>query len=199
MNDNLWRRREQARGMGIGHSRFRFPQPKRPAAGTLSRRLQYPSKNRVDFSGFARTSVESADAGNCRRLNALAPEVARHQQVDDRATFAFDSRRLHQPSLTLQAKAARRSLRRRRADSVRYELRLASQLSHRLTPTPRFSRRLHYFSNLRSLVQTKVAHRSLRRRWAGSVTLRATAGKPRPRASFRSPSPTFLASSVKND
>jgi hypothetical protein len=66
-----------------------------PAAGTSSRRLLYPSKNRVDFSGSARTAVESRNVGNYRRLNALAPEVARHQQVDDRADFAFDSRRLH--------------------------------------------------------------------------------------------------------
>jgi hypothetical protein len=63
------------------------------AAGTPSRRLQYPSKDHVDFSRLPGTAVEGIAAGNCCRLNALAPEVARHQQVDDRAEFAFDSRR----------------------------------------------------------------------------------------------------------
>jgi hypothetical protein len=41
--------------------------------------------------------VKSASRGNCHRENALAPEVARHQSVHDRAEFAFNSRRLHQP------------------------------------------------------------------------------------------------------
>ena len=39
--------------------------------------------------------MNSANGGNCRRQNALAPEVARHQQVTDLALFAFNSRRLH--------------------------------------------------------------------------------------------------------
>lgn len=73
--------------------------PARVSRGPLSRRLQYPSKNRVDFGCFSRTSVKSASGGNCHRDNALAPEVARHQSVHDRADFAFDSRRLHQTSL----------------------------------------------------------------------------------------------------
>jgi hypothetical protein len=38
----------------------------RRAAGASSRRLQYPSKNRVDFGCFSRTSVKSASDGNCR-------------------------------------------------------------------------------------------------------------------------------------
>jgi hypothetical protein len=42
-----------------------------------------------------RTSVKSASCGNCHHLNALAPEVARHRTVHDRADFAFNSRRLH--------------------------------------------------------------------------------------------------------
>jgi hypothetical protein len=40
--------------------------------------------------------VETTTGGNHRRVNALAPEVARHQEVPKRATFEFDSRRLHQ-------------------------------------------------------------------------------------------------------
>jgi hypothetical protein len=71
------------------------------AAGTSSRRLQYPSKNRVDFRCFSRTSVKSARCGNCHQENALAPEVAQHQLVHDRATFAFNSRRLHQSLASL--------------------------------------------------------------------------------------------------
>jgi hypothetical protein len=39
--------------------------------------------------------VENRNDDKCRDLNALAPEVARHQQVDDCADFAFNSRRLH--------------------------------------------------------------------------------------------------------
>ena len=66
-----------------------------PATGTLSRRLQYVSNNPVDFWCFSKTSVKSASGGNSYQQNALAPEVARHQSVHDRAMFAFDSRRLH--------------------------------------------------------------------------------------------------------
>ena len=65
------------------------------AAGAPSRRLRYPSRNRVDSCRSPRTPVESRDGGKCCGLNALAPEVARHQQVDDCADFAFNSRRLH--------------------------------------------------------------------------------------------------------
>jgi hypothetical protein len=65
-------------------------QPIASAAGRLSRRLQYPSKNQVDFGCFSKTSVKSASRANCHRKNALAPEVARHQSVHDRAEFAFD-------------------------------------------------------------------------------------------------------------
>jgi hypothetical protein len=36
--------------------------------------------------------VKSASGVNCHRQNALAPEVARHQSVHDRAEFAFNSR-----------------------------------------------------------------------------------------------------------
>jgi hypothetical protein len=88
------------------------------AAGTSSRRLQYFFKNLVDLGGSLGISVKSASAGNCHRTNALAPEVARHQSVHDGATFAFNSRRLHQPSLDDHVKAARRGLWRRRADTV---------------------------------------------------------------------------------
>ena len=38
----------------------------------------------------------SASSGNHHRKNALAPEVAHHQAVHDRATFVFDSRPRHQ-------------------------------------------------------------------------------------------------------
>jgi hypothetical protein len=40
-------------------------------------------------------SVKSASSGNCHRQNALTPEVTRHQKIEKRSTFAFDSRRLH--------------------------------------------------------------------------------------------------------
>lgn len=45
-------------------------------------------------SGVSRKLVKSASGGNCHRENALTPEVARHPSVRDRATFAFNSRRL---------------------------------------------------------------------------------------------------------
>jgi hypothetical protein len=65
----------------------------------------------VDRFGTRRQVEHSVCAvGNCSRLNALAQEVARHQQVDGRTTFAFDFRRLHQPSRSIQAKVAHRSL-----------------------------------------------------------------------------------------
>lgn len=41
--------------------------------------------------------VSEVSGGNPHRTNALTPEVARHQEVPKRATFAFDSRRLHHP------------------------------------------------------------------------------------------------------
>jgi hypothetical protein len=59
-------------GTGIGRSPIQFSPPKRRAAGTWSRRLQYPSKNRVDFGGLPGTAVESWNVGNYYRLNALA-------------------------------------------------------------------------------------------------------------------------------
>ena len=65
------------------------------AAGPVSRRLQYPSKKGVDSRGVPRGSVNSANCAKCRRMNALSPEVARHQSVNDRAALAFNSRRLH--------------------------------------------------------------------------------------------------------
>lgn len=90
----IWRRREQVHGKRIGHARVQFPPPDKPATGTLSRRLQHLSKNQVDFGCFSKTSVKSASRGNCRRTNALAPEVAHHQSVHDCAEIAFGSRRL---------------------------------------------------------------------------------------------------------
>jgi len=68
---------------------------KKTAAGTLSRRLQNAAKNWVDFRGLLRTPVESTSSGKHRRVNALASEVARHQQVTKTADFSFNSRRLH--------------------------------------------------------------------------------------------------------
>jgi hypothetical protein len=56
--------------------------------------------------------VESRERRNDRRISELAPEVARHQKVADRAIFKFDSRRLHHRSLTLAlsfAASARKS------------------------------------------------------------------------------------------
>jgi len=61
----------------------------------LSRRLQNVSMNTVEHRGWLWTSVETTSANNCRRLNELAPEVARHQSVSKRANQRFDSRRLH--------------------------------------------------------------------------------------------------------
>jgi hypothetical protein len=43
--------------------------------------------------------VKPPNSGNFHVANALAPEAARHQDVRKRATFAFDSRRLHHRSL----------------------------------------------------------------------------------------------------
>jgi hypothetical protein len=40
-------------------------------------------------------SVEPTSGDNRRRVNALASEVARHQQFKDSADFSFNSRRLH--------------------------------------------------------------------------------------------------------
>ena len=40
--------------------------------------------------------MESTGSGKHRRINALASEVARHQQVTKTADFEFNSRRLHQ-------------------------------------------------------------------------------------------------------
>ena len=39
--------------------------------------------------------MNSTTGAKCCRMNALSPEVARHQSVSDRAAFAFNSRRLH--------------------------------------------------------------------------------------------------------
>jgi hypothetical protein len=94
-------------------------QPIAPAAGESSRRLQYPSKNRVDFGCSSRTPVGSTSDGNCCRTNALRPEVARHQSVHDRATFAFDSRRLQISSLRfVDLSASRLGFERRPPDVV---------------------------------------------------------------------------------
>ena len=79
-------------GASTSHQWRRREQPIAQAAGPLPRRLQCPSTIRVDFGCVPRTPVHSANGGNCRRQNALAPEVARHQQVSDHADFAFKSR-----------------------------------------------------------------------------------------------------------
>lgn len=39
--------------------------------------------------------MESTSSGKCRRINALASEVARHQQVTKTADYRFNSRRRH--------------------------------------------------------------------------------------------------------
>ncbi len=39
--------------------------------------------------------MNSPSSGKCGGMNALGPEVARHQLVSDHAAFAFNSRRLH--------------------------------------------------------------------------------------------------------
>src|SRR5690349_4611508 len=82
---------------GGGSGRTPFSPPKCEAAGRVSRRLRYFSKNRVENRGLVRTSVETAIAGNCRHVNEFAPEVVRHQEFIDLANFRFDSRRLHHP------------------------------------------------------------------------------------------------------
>jgi hypothetical protein len=48
-------------GKGTSSVECGFSPPDRPAAGASSRRLQYPSKNRVDFGCFSRTSVKSEE------------------------------------------------------------------------------------------------------------------------------------------
>jgi hypothetical protein len=64
--------------------------------GNLSRRLQHASKNWGDFGSFPRTGVKSTAASKHRYINALASEVARHQQVRKSADAGFNARRLHQ-------------------------------------------------------------------------------------------------------
>lgn len=69
----------------------------RTAAGIMlndSRRLQNASTNRVDLGAFLGTRVESTSSGKHGRINALASEVARHQQIPKTADFNFNSRRL---------------------------------------------------------------------------------------------------------
>ncbi len=56
--------------------------------------------------------METTNGAKHRCLNELAPEVARHQKVTDRAIFEFNSRRLHQPSRAIQAKVVHRSAKR---------------------------------------------------------------------------------------
>ena len=90
---------------GGGSGRTPFSLPKCEAAGSVSRRLRYSSKNQVENRGLVRTSVEAATGGKCRRVNEFAPEVVRHQEFIHPANFRFDSRRL-QPSLAVQAKVA---------------------------------------------------------------------------------------------
>lgn len=47
--------------------------------------------------------MESTSSRKHRRINALASEVARHQQVTETADFKFNSRRLHHSThLTLR-------------------------------------------------------------------------------------------------
>ena len=79
------------------------------AAGMVSRRLHNASKNSGDLRVFPRTWVESTSSGKCRCINALASEVARHQQVTKTADIRFNSRRLHQPSRSIRRRLPRRS------------------------------------------------------------------------------------------
>ena len=53
--------------------------------------------------------METTNRRKRHRLNALASEVARHQQVRNSADFRFNSRRLHQPSLCIRRRLSRRS------------------------------------------------------------------------------------------
>ena len=57
------------------------PAAAKASGGTTAPPLQNPSKIWIDFGCVPRTPVNSANRSNCRRQNALAPEVARHQQV----------------------------------------------------------------------------------------------------------------------
>ena len=93
-----WRAMEaagQTPWTGGGNGRTPLSPPKRAAAGRVSRRLRYFSKNQVENRGLVRTSVEAATASKCRSVNEFAPEVVRHQEFTDLANFRFDSRRLH--------------------------------------------------------------------------------------------------------
>jgi len=69
--------------------------PIAPGAGHLSRRLLYVSTTRDDFGRLLKTPAKSACQRKCLEMNTLSPEVARHQSVDVRAHFVFNSRRLH--------------------------------------------------------------------------------------------------------
>ena len=61
--------------------------------------LQEPSRFRVFLEDASEVNKQPQPPSSER----VSPEVARHQPVHDRATFAFDSRRLHQTSLALRA------------------------------------------------------------------------------------------------
>jgi len=164
---------------GGGSGRTPFSLPKCEAAGSVSRRLRYSSKNQVENRGLVRTSVEAATGGKCRRVNEFAPEVVRHQEFIHPANFRFDSRRL-QPSLAVQAKVAHRSLWRRWAVSVTLRATVGKpETFARCSGEPRRSLSEGGLSELLyelrlagqkpSLAgQAKVAHHSLWRRWAGT-------------------------------
>src|SRR5205085_6102104 len=110
------------RGTVGGNGETPFSPPKCEAAGTVSRRLHYFSKNQVENRGLVRTSVKAASGGKCRYVNEFAPEVARHQKVADPANFRFDSRRLHfdsPPSCLRQAGGSLMASRRQREASRR--------------------------------------------------------------------------------
>ena len=55
-----------------------------------------------DCGGLEGMNEDELVVDKQRAANHLVPEVARHQPVRGIESLGFDSRRLHQPSLTLQ-------------------------------------------------------------------------------------------------
>ena len=116
-DSSVWRRREPALATKAART-GRFG----------SRRLQNASWNQVELRGLWGRQWRRRAAPSARRLNELAPEVARHQQVSKSRFFEFDSRRLHQPSLALGLLSA--------PVSVSRPSRFALGLRARLPPPP---------------------------------------------------------------
>src|SRR5213596_1632407 len=64
-------------------------------------RLQNVSTTTLEIRELQRTRVERIESANPPVIRGLSPEVTRHHQLEKIARFVFDSRLVHQPSLTL--------------------------------------------------------------------------------------------------